>query len=538
MTSKYARNLFKEDAFLMGLVKRYINETDYLLLLPRLMDLGEDVLNVVAKYADNAEKNPPKLKNYDVFNHRVDELDISWGWRKLGEFSIKNRLIALGYDKGSKTSRCAQAATQILFSAFSSTYSCPLAMTDGAISVISKHACQSIKDEVLPKLLGKGDKISTCGQWMTEITGGSDLRSIKTHATFTKTIDDKEIYRLYGLKWFASSVDSEYALVLANVADYGPTLFLLRVWKGERLSSGIKLDKLKDKLGTKGLATAEVRLEGAKACLIGAKGKGILAASSLLNITRFYNALASSSSINKAFYIANNYSLTRKSFGKQLNDHVLHKKILADIEAKRSGAIALCLEIAKLLGACESSQASDSQKKMLRVLTPLAKLMLGKWAVHCASDAIEAMGGIGYLEDSGMPQILRDAQVFPIWEGTGSMMLYDIMRAQRKDNALVVLLKELCMRANNIMIDEAGALRVLKLRLQQISERIVSAVGKEDGATTYLEPIIRKQAFIIGSCTMALLIAESKPFVTEKDPYAHNRFTTFVENNLCGNFSI
>jgi alkylation response protein AidB-like acyl-CoA dehydrogenase len=534
-------NLFKQDAFLLGLTKRYLSDEAYLLMLPQLLALGEDVVRRVRLWGDNAEDNPPTLENYDAFGRRVDRLNLAHGWLRLKKYAQQNRLVAMGYDKKlRKLGRCAQASAQIMFSAYSSTYSCPLAMTDGAIKLLQEHAPKSIRDKMVHVLLGKEEGvIATCGQWMTERIGGSDLRNIETHATLARKEDDKELYRLYGLKWFASSIDSEYALVLAQVKEHGPSLFLLPVWSEQGLCEGIKLDRLKNKLGTKGLPTAEVRLEGAMATLIGPKGKGIAASSPLLTVTRFYNALASASIMSRAYVLLASYAKKRESWGRPIGQHPLHNKTLADLDAKRCGAIALCFEIARIMGDQEDGTGKEKDAKMLRALVPLAKMTLGKWVVHFASDAMEAMGGVGYLEDTEFPQLLRDAQVLPIWEGTTNMMLIDLMRAQNKENALVILLKDLCERANAVMIDEIDALRILKQRLQQVSERVMVAVNKgEQDSSIYLEPFIRKTAFLVTTCTMALLLAEAKPFIVEQDHFAPGRFTTFVENNLCGNFSL
>lgn len=532
-------NLFTSDAFLSGLTKRYLPEDAYLLMLPKLLNLGEEVSRRVRMWGDHAEKNPPTLDNYDAFGRRIDRLNLAQGWIRLKKFSSLNRLVGMGYDrKLKKASRVSQAAAQLMFSAYSATFSCPLAMTDGAIKLLQEHAPKSIRDKLTQAFLGKNEEMLTCGQWMTERIGGSDLRQIETHATLARKVEDREQYRLYGLKWFASAIDCDYALVLARVNNHGPSLFLLEVWGENGLEEGIKIDRLKNKLGTKALPTAEVRLEGAMGTLIGTLGQGIAQSAPLFSITRFYNAMASASLMNRAFFAVDNYSKKRESFGRVIGQHQLQHRLLADLDAKRCGAVALCFEIARLLGSVEDS-GQEKDAKLLRVLVPLAKMMLGKWAVHFTSDALEAMGGVGYLEDTEFPRLLRDAQVLPIWEGTTNIMLHDILRAQDKEQALQILLKDLCERANALMIDELDALRILKSRLLQVSEKIMAAILKsEDRSAIYLEPIIRKNSFLVGSCAMAVLLAEAKPFITEQDQFSPARFTTFVENNLCGNFSL
>jgi putative acyl-CoA dehydrogenase len=528
-------NLLRRDSFLKGLIRRNLSEDAYLLLMPTLENFAEEIINRVKDFADQAELNPPYLENYDVFGHRIDRLNLHPGWQALRKFSQQNRLVALGYDKKLKNARrLAQSAFQILFSAYSSTYSCPLAMTDGAIKLLSEYAPKSIKESIIHELLNG----ALCGQWMSERIGGSDLKNIETHASLARKVDDKELYRLYGVKWFASSIDADYALVLAQIPTFGPSLFLLPVWQEGRLQEGISIERLKNKLGTKALPTAEVRLEGALGTLIGIKGKGIFCAAPLFNITRFYNALASASIMNRAFYGALDYANVRHSFGKFLSEHPLHHRILAELDAKRTGAIALSFELARLLGRSEEQNSASKEQKILRALFPLAKLSLAKWALHVSSEAIEAIGGIAYMEDTEFPRLLRDAQVLSIWEGTTSVLLHDLLRAERKENAFITLLENLCERANNILIDENDALRILKARLQHISEKVMAALNKDPGSDLYLEPLIRKYAFLTSTCYMALLLAEAKPFITEQDSFAATRFTTFVESNLCGHFSL
>ncbi|MCA9506885.1 MAG: acyl-CoA dehydrogenase family protein [Myxococcales bacterium] len=533
-------NLFRKDAFLLGLTRRLLPQETYLLAAPQLENLGDAIVSQLMELGNRADKNPPFLENCDVFGHRIDKLHLSHEWQRIKKFAQQNRLVGIGYDKRFRHGRrIVQSAMQLMFSAYSSNLSCPLAMTDGAIKVLNEYAPKSLKEQVLQELLGKEESAAFCGQWMTERSGGSDLKKIETHATLARKESDQEIYRLYGLKWFCSAIDNEYALVLAQIPNEGPSLFLLKVWQNEQLMEGIKIERLKNKLGTKALPTAEVRLEGATATLIGIKGRGIFCASGILNITRYYNALASASIINRAFFSCLAYAKIRHSFGKAIIDHPFHLKTLAHIDAQRTGAVALCFEIARLLGSIEEGTSSEKDGPLLRVLIPIAKIILAKWAIYATSEAMEAVGGIGYLEDTEFPQLLRDAQVLPIWEGTTNILIHDLLRAQRKEGALTILLKELCERANNLMIDETDACRILKSRLQLISEKVMNAIHKsEDDSSLYLESFARKAVFTIGTCTAALLLAESKPFITQADSFASTRFTTFVENNLCGHFSM
>jgi acyl-CoA dehydrogenase len=532
-------SIFRSNAFFWGLIKKHMPQSAYLLMAPALESFGEDVINRVKNWGEQAEKNPPTLENFDAFGHRVDRLHLSDGWRKMKVFARQNKLVGVAYDKKTMTcGRTLQAAQQIMFSAYSSTFSCPLAMTDGAVALLKRHAPPSIKEKVLGQLLNEEQGV-LCGQWMTENAGGSDLRGVATQAIPWEKEADSDLFGLYGKKWFCSAIDSEYALVLARMGNDGLSLFLVRVWQKTRLEKGIRLNRLKNKLGTRGLATAEVNLEGALGVLVGLKGEGIKTASTLLNITRFYNSLAATSIMNRCAQEALDYAKVRKSFGKLLIEHGPHREVLADIDAKRAGAMALCFEMARLLGKSQELGEESLEYQMARGLIPIAKIVLAKWAVYCASEALEAIGGVGYLEETIFPQMLRDAQVLPIWEGTTNVLVADVIKAQQKNNSLAVLLKNLCERANAVMIDEGDALRILKNRLQIVSQKVMSAIYKSpDDPQIYLELQARPLVFSIATCAMAVLLAEAKPYIIQEDIFAHSRFSTFVSHNLCGHFSM
>ena len=198
---------------------------------------------------------------------------------------------------------------------------------------------------------------------------------------------------------------------------------------------GIVVNRLKDKLGTKALPTAELTLEGAPAVLLGAPGRGVANISGMLNVTRMYNAIASASGMHRACALARDYAARRAAFGRPIAGLPLHAATLADMEAEAAAVLALVMECAALLGGVEAGTATADQRRRLRALIPLAKLTTAKQAVACASEALECFGGAGYVEDTGLPRLLRDAQVLPIWEGTTNVLSLDLLRAEAKDGA-------------------------------------------------------------------------------------------------------
>jgi putative acyl-CoA dehydrogenase len=277
----------------------------------------------------------------------------------------------------------------------------------------------------------------TSGQWMTERTGGSDVSRSMTLAS--KTGDD---YLLNGHKWFTSAITANMTFTLASTEQpeagkRAPlSLFYMPIRDEHGKLNGIKVEALKDKLGTRALPTAQLVLRGAKAKMVGEKGKGVRTISSLFNITRIYNTISAVSFIRRAYSLSKAYSETREAFGQKIEQHLLHKKTLREMEIAYQSNTILALYLAKLLGKEECNTATETEKSLLRFLTPIAKLFTAKQAIQYASEHIETIGGLGYLEDSGIPALLRDAQVLSIWEGTTNVLSLDMLRAAEKEEGL------------------------------------------------------------------------------------------------------
>jgi alkylation response protein AidB-like acyl-CoA dehydrogenase len=194
-------------------------------------------------------------------------------------------------------------------------------------------------------------------------------------------------------------------------------------------------------MGTKAVPTAELELCGASGYLIGEPNSGVKVISAILNITRIHNAVNSVACIRRSIAVARDYASRRKVFGALLSETPLHLQTLADLECEYRGALAMTLEVVVLLGKTECGTATETDNVLLRLLTPLLKLYTGKQSVAVASEAIESLGGTGYMEDSDMPRLLRDTQVTSIWEGTTNVLSMDVWRPIQKENALPIFIK-------------------------------------------------------------------------------------------------
>jgi alkylation response protein AidB-like acyl-CoA dehydrogenase len=377
----------------------------------------------------------PVLTQFDVWGNRVDRIELTETWCEGPAIAAKHGLVADGHDKSlGEFARAQQFAKVYLYHAASAFYSCPLAMTDGVATALRDAPNAALRERMLPHLLSREPATFwISGQWMTENAGGSDVGNSETVARR----DADGSWRLHGRKWFTSAINAEFALALARPegnpqgAD-GLALFGIETRNADGSWNGITIDRLKDKLGTRELPTAEIHLQDTRAELVGDTAHGVRAITPVLQVTRLWNAFGSLSTMARCLALARDYARKRSVFGKPLIEQPLFADALAGWEAEFEAAFHLAMEVALLLGRVESGAGDARDAALQRLLTPLAKLWVCKLGVRIASETVEAFGGIGYLEDSGIPLLLRDAQVFPIWEGSSNVQALDFLRALEK----------------------------------------------------------------------------------------------------------
>jgi alkylation response protein AidB-like acyl-CoA dehydrogenase len=278
---------------------------------------------------------------------------------------------------------------------------------------------------------------------MTEQQGGSDVGA---NAVEARRADGG--WRLHGRKYFCSNVAGEVALALARpegagAGTRGLALFLVPRLLPDGGRNRYRVDRLKEKLGTRGMATGEVTLEGAHAELVGQPERGFGQMTAMLNITRLHNAIASAAALRRGLQLARAYAARRRAFGGRLDELPLQRQVLTGMAVQAEAALALTMRLAGLLGRLEQGVAEPSEALLFRLGGSLAKLYTARQAVAGASEAVEAFGGAGYMEDTGIPRLLRDAQVLTIWEGTTNVLALDFLRTLARPGAEDALLAEL-----------------------------------------------------------------------------------------------
>ena len=412
---------------------------------PELRHLGELAVTQLLEQQRADRLCEPRHVPFDPWGRRVDRIELTPLWREAARLSARHGLVAAAYERRhGDLSRVVQLALLHVLEPSLDVYSCPLAMTDGAARTLLDLGNAELIARAVPRLTSRDpDTAWTSGQWMTERAGGSDVGRTETVAR-----RDGEGWRLYGTKWFSSAATAEMALALARPEGNPPgarglALFYLETRDAAGGSNGIVVHRLKEKLGTRKLPTAELGLEGTRAAPVAGLSEGVKNVASMLNVTRLWNAVCSAAGMQRALALARDYAQRREAFGAPLASKPLHADTLAGLEAEREGAFLLAFRAAELLGRREGGTAGPRELLALRAVTPLAKLTTGKQAVAVASEALECFGGAGYVEDTGLPRLLRDAQVLPIWEGTTNVLALDLLRALAVEGAAEALADEI-----------------------------------------------------------------------------------------------
>ncbi len=443
-----------DDALLRSWIARTVDPEVRRAIEPELAEMGALAGGRLAELAARHRCDEPEYVPFDAWGRRTDEVRVNAAWREYARIAAERGLVALGYERThGRFSRVHQFALVHLFHPSSQFYTCPLAMSDGAARTLERlgQSLGATRERALAHLTSRDPaRAWTSGQWMTERTGGSDVGLSETIAR----CGEDGVWRLSGIKWFTSALTSQMALTLARPEGNGPggkglALFYVELRDADGRLRNIDVLRLKDKLGTRNLPTAELRLDGTPAEPIAALGDGIRNMTHMLNLTRTWNAVCATSSLRRGLALARDYARRRVAFGASLAEKPLHLETLADLAAESEAAFALTFHTIARLGAHEVGEGDARSEALLRLLHPIAKLCTGRQAVAGASEVLEAFAGAGYIEDTGLPELLRDAQVYPIWEGTTNVLALEAVRAVGRVDALAPALEEIRGRARS-----------------------------------------------------------------------------------------
>ncbi len=432
-------NLFSSDAVLQEAVRREgaswaepeLSALGATLGKPETVQLGFD-----------ANKFVPQLRTLDRYGHRLDEVEFHPAWHELLGIAVKAGLHSSPWAEPKLGAHVARAAGTYMLGQIESGVYCPIAMTYGSVPTL-RHA-PAIATAWLPRIFSRDydgsfrparlKSAALIGMGMTENQGGSDLRTNTTRAEPT----GDGSFRLYGHKWFMSAPMCDAFLVLAQ-SPKGLSCFLMPRWTSEGERNTIQIIRLKDKLGNRSNASSEVELHGTYAQLVGEEGRGIPTIIEMGNYTRLDCCIGSSALMRQSVAQAIHHARHRTAFQKKLIDQPLMTNVLADLALESEAATALTMRLARAY-----DESDEMAQVIRRVVTPAAKFWICKRTPFVTYEAMEVLGGSGYIEESIMPRLYREAPVNSIWEGSGNIMCLDVLRAiERTPNAVDVLRREL-----------------------------------------------------------------------------------------------
>ncbi|MFF9867446.1 acyl-CoA dehydrogenase family protein [Streptomyces sp. NPDC013953] len=445
-----------------------------------------------------ANENPPKLRTHDRYGHRIDHVDFHPAWHRLLGHAVTNGLTdAWGRPSG----HVRRAAGFLVWTQTEAGHGCPLSMTHAAVPALRvdpqlaaawepKLTSQIYEGEELRPAAEKSGVLF--GMGMTEKQGGSDVRANTTTAA---PLEADGEYLLTGHKWFCSAPMSDAFLVLAQ-APGGLTCFLVPRVLEDGTRNVFRIQRLKDKLGNRSNASSEVEFDGTWARRVGEEGRGVRTIIEMVAATRLDCVIGSAALMRQAVAQAVHHAAYRSAFGGVLIDKPLMRNVLADLALESEAATTLGMRLAAAYDA-----DTEQERAFLRLAVPAAKYWVTKRCTPTTAEALECLGGNGYVEESGMPRLLRESPLNSIWEGSGNVQALDVLRAlQREPQAL------------NAFLEEVGTARGADHRLDAAIKDLLAELADLEGIEARARRLVERMALVLQG---SLLVRWAPPAVAD-----------------------
>jgi len=472
-------DLFASDRALVDAVRREGAEW----AIDRLHTVGRIAGGEAIVWGTQANKHTPELRAFDRYGHRVDEVEYHPAWHMLMRTAVEHGLHASPWREPKPGAHVARAAAFFTLAQTDAGFGCPISMTYSGVPAL--RATPALARRWEPQLTSlhydprnrpaTDKKGALCGMAMTEKQGGSDVRANTTRATRTTKTGDH--WELTGHKWFCSAPMCDVFLTLANT-ERGLTCFLVPRWRPDGVKNAMHIMRLKDKLGNRSNASSEIEYDGAYAEMVGEEGRGVATIIEMVSHTRLDCTIGAAAGMRLGVMQAMHHASHRAAFGKRLVDHPLMQNVLADLALESEAAT---MTMGRLARAYDDAQSSTEARRFARLATAVCKYWLCKRAVAHAAEALECFGGNGYVEESPMARLYREAPLNGIWEGSGNVICLDVLRAMQKDPPSVQLFFDECLQARGeAHIAEAvkeigrelGEIADIELRARRVVERM------------------------------------------------------------------
>ncbi|WP_069805066.1 acyl-CoA dehydrogenase family protein [Thermogemmatispora onikobensis] len=518
-------NFYEADPILEQLLQRHLSFEDYERAQPLLLSMGAVASERMDELAAIADRHGPVLRQYDRRGQRIDEVTFHPAYHELERIAYQDFAIAacthregaLGWP-GHVPQPIKFALAYLGMQAEAGVF-CPVSMTDALARVLERYGDEFLKQRFLPHLTALSlDQLQQGAMFLTEKQGGSDVGQTATIArrheinegSSQNEAESWPQWQLWGEKWFCSNVSADLILTLARpsgapAGTRGLGLFLVprRLPDGRR--NAYTINRLKEKLGTRSLATGEVTLEGALAYQVGALERGFVQMTEMINLTRIWAAIGSLAAMRRSLLEATVHAHGRIVFGRRLCDHPLMRRQLVDLLLEVEGCAALAFETTAVLERVDR-YGREEDRRLLRILTPLCKYYIPKRGEYVTLEALEMRGGNGYVEDWVNPRLLRDAIVNAIWEGASNVIVLDVARAMSREGSHQQLFTWLEERLRALQDPElAESVHDLQTSLQHLASRFEALMTLDpDSAQLPLRGLVERLAQV----TIAMLLLE------------------------------
>jgi putative acyl-CoA dehydrogenase len=452
-----------------------------------------------------ANQHPPVLRTYDRFGRRIDEVEFHPAWHALMRTSVAAGCHALPWREPRAGAHVARAALFFLTAQVEAGHGCPISMTYSVVPAL--RAQPDVAREWEPRFTSldydprmtpaAGKQGALCGMAMTEKQGGSDVRANTTMARPLSGRGPGAEYAITGHKWFCSAPMNDAFLVLAQ-ADKGLSCFLLPRWLPDGTRNRFHIQRLKDKLGNRSNASSEVEFDGAWARMVGEEGRGVPTIIEMVNHTRLDCVIGSSAGMRQAVTQALHHTTHRHAFGKRLVEQPLMRNVLADLIVESEAATAAMLRLAR---AYDEAPHDAQQKHFARLATAVVKYWVCKRGPVLVAEALECLGGNGYVEESILPRLYREVPLLSIWEGSGNVMALDVLRAMARGPEVV-----------DAFFAEVGLAHGMDGRLDAHVARLREDLGHFDAIETRARRLVERLALALQG---ALLVRHGAPAVAD-----------------------
>jgi acyl-CoA dehydrogenase len=484
-----SENFYQSDKILRNYLQQTISESGLNYMQDKLENTGKQAAGVMNELSMLADKKGPELIKRNMLGETINEIRFHPAYWDLMKIAVESEMFRVKWEPelrkqfGNETQRLGFASGYLYAMSECGQY-CPLCMTDGVARLIDIFCNEEDKARLLPHIYTNNtDELFTGAMFLTEKTGGSDVGANITTATHKQG----ETYLLNGEKWFCSNANADLIFALARTDENikgtrGLSIFLIEKNLPSGKKSPMDVIRLKDKLGVRSMASAECILTNTEGKRVGNEFEGFKVMVEMVNLSRLYNSVAALAASRRALIEAFQFLSHRNTFGKNALEHSLIRTKLTELGALNVANFYLVWRAIKALDLADVGNEHEAQ--LFRIINPMTKKWSAETGVYITRESMELMGGLGYIEDGVMPKLFRDVLVLPIWEGSGNIIVLDMLRAMSKSKGFEALCKEISCSAEgsaehgNWMKTELNKLVVFTEKLRTLQQDEMEASAK------------------------------------------------------------